>query len=534
MGFKSVYKIDVDTAAFDRFKEEFAKYDAMLSKMPAAWAESARAQVAATMAMAGINQQVSREEKEKSKRQKEEQDQLKKQGQETAAFWKDIGHSTDRVLSNIGNITRHFLSWSSLTGIFTGLLGIGGSLYGLDRMAFGVGSQRVQAAGLGVSTAEQRAFDVNYRRLFQNPEGVLSNVANAKSDWTKRGYFSVLGVNDIDRKDPAQLAIELTDRAAAIFAKNPTKQYADATGLTNFFSMEDLRSLTAGNRGAARSGYQTDVNRFGFNDSVAEKWQEFSIKMSEASDRIESALVNGLVDLAPTLGKLTDSLAHFVDVAAHGPKVKEWLDGITDALERLTKWIGEKTDGSGAASPGSGGGSDYKSTGIYAGIGAAAGFAAAGPPGAVVGAALGFGVGNAVDKPFHNHNPGNLRAWGDAPIVDGFAQFSSDQEGLNALAKQLLLYQDRDHLNSVREIITKYAPPKENDTGAYIKRVANRLGVNEWEKVNLHDTGILTKLIMAIINQESGRKFGETKIQVSNQIGANITSNSNQAAVTNQ
>lgn len=546
MGFKSVFKVDVDKGQFDAFKSEFEKFDAMLAKMPAAWSESGRAMAAATMAMAGINQQMAKEEKEKAKAAKEDQDLIKKQAQESAAYWKDIGHSTDRVLTNISGITRHFLSWSALTGVFTGLLGVG-SLFGLDRMAGNVGSQRVQAAGLGVSTAEQRAFDINYRRLLASPEGLLSNVANAKSDWSKRGYFGVLGVNDIDKKDPAQLSIELVERAAKIFAKNPTKQYADATGLSNFFSMEDLRSLLAGNRGAAAAGYGRDVGRLGYDDSSAEKWQEFSIKMSEASARLESSLVNGLSDLAPQLGKLTDSLAHLVDVASHSPKVREWIDDIVGALDRLAKWLDNSSSGGSfftgpVANFARGNGPEILSS-------AAAGMAVAGPPGAMA-AVIGDGIANAKIIPHAEdrqysawqrllltvgspHNPGNLRKWGDTPTFKGFARFNSDEDGERALGKQLLLFNDRDHLNTIRSIIGKYAPPNENDTEGYIKKVSQGMGAKDSDHLDLHNTATLAQLMLAIIKRETGGRYGadkDTLIKIMNGTGNNVTVNANQAA----
>ena len=36
-----------------------------------------------------------------------------------------------------------------------------------------------------------------------------------------------------------------------------------------------------------------------------------------------------------------------------------------------------------------------------------------------------------------NHNPGNLRAWGKLPIVGGYAQFATDEDGWRALRRQI-------------------------------------------------------------------------------------------------
>jgi len=49
--------------------------------------------------------------------------------------------------------------------------------------------------------------------------------------------------------------------------------------------------------------------------------------------------------------------------------------------------------------------------------------------------------------------------------------------GIRALAKVLTNYKKIHNLNTVRQIISRYAPPNENQTTAYIQSVAKQLGV---------------------------------------------------------
>lgn len=108
------------------------------------------------------------------------------------------------------------------------------------------------------------------------------------------------------------------------------------------------------------------------------------------------------------------------------------------------------------------------------------------------------------------NNPGNMRDWdhGVTPIRRGFAVFNSMEQGLSALAGNILKYQERGW-NSMREFFSHYAPPGENNTGAYISDVANRLGVDPDQKVNLGDQGTMTRLMAAIVNHEQGyQPFG--------------------------
>ena len=84
-----------------------------------------------------------------------------------------------------------------------------------------------------------------------------------------------------------------------------------------------------------------------------------------------------------------------------------------------------------------------------------------------------------------NNNPGNIRHgqnWQglnpDGRNIDpAFCVFKSPVFGIRALAKVLMNYKKIHGLNTVRQIISRYAPPNENQTKAYIKTVAEQIGV---------------------------------------------------------
>ena len=56
----------------------------------------------------------------------------------------------------------------------------------------------------------------------------------------------------------------------------------------------------------------------------------------------------------------------------------------------------------------------------------------------------------------------------------------------------------------MQEIINRWAPPVENDTGAYVSQVAKVVGVSPTEPLNLDDDLIMAKLVTAIIWHENG------------------------------
>lgn len=112
------------------------------------------------------------------------------------------------------------------------------------------------------------------------------------------------------------------------------------------------------------------------------------------------------------------------------------------------------------------------------------------------------------------NNPGNLRSWGDTPTANGFANFASSQQGLSAMAGNLLAYSRRYGLNTVEEIIKRWAPSSENNTGAYIDSVSKALGVKSGDKLNLEDPKVLASLMGAITKHENGyNPFSATDLQ---------------------
>lgn len=111
---------------------------------------------------------------------------------------------------------------------------------------------------------------------------------------------------------------------------------------------------------------------------------------------------------------------------------------------------------------------------------------------------------------WRNRNPGNIEhstanKWQGlaGPPSDGrFCRFVSHEFGLRALAVLLVSYQDRHGLRTVRAIVTRWAPPRENDTAAYITAVARRIGVGPDDPLDLHRHAHLRPLVEAVVAHE--------------------------------
>ncbi len=75
--------------------------------------------------------------------------------------------------------------------------------------------------------------------------------------------------------------------------------------------------------------------------------------------------------------------------------------------------------------------------------------------------------------------------------------------GYRALMINLRTYMQRDGLNTIEKIITKWAPPCENNTRGYIERVSREMGTPA--DLELHPTkSVLSNLAAAISSVENG------------------------------
>ncbi|WP_312395778.1 structural protein [Stutzerimonas kunmingensis] len=117
-----------------------------------------------------------------------------------------------------------------------------------------------------------------------------------------------------------------------------------------------------------------------------------------------------------------------------------------------------------------------------------------------------------------NYNPGNIERngtrWQGMAVAQAdsrFIVFSHPVWGIRAIARTLITYQDarraRDgsRIDSVREIIERWAPAHENDTDAYAKQVAKALGIGpDDETVDVYDFATMRALVQAIVRHENG------------------------------
>jgi hypothetical protein len=131
-----------------------------------------------------------------------------------------------------------------------------------------------------------------------------------------------------------------------------------------------------------------------------------------------------------------------------------------------------------------------------------------------------------VPRGVRANNPGNLER-GKKPWVgevnDGreprFAQFKTPEDGIRAIGVCVMTYVDHRKANdgsaidSVDDIINRWAPSHENDTRAYAAHVAALLKVDPFEKVNFYAWDNIRALTCGLIEHENGlNPYSDTTI----------------------
>jgi hypothetical protein len=115
-----------------------------------------------------------------------------------------------------------------------------------------------------------------------------------------------------------------------------------------------------------------------------------------------------------------------------------------------------------------------------------------------------------------NNNPLNItgQGWGGQTGADGkFAQFATAEDGRAAADANLQAYYHKHGLNSVAGVVSRWAPPNENDTQAYIQHVSQKLGVGPNDPLGLDDPTARGRLLDVMSEHETPGSAAPTDLK---------------------
>lgn len=341
MATKSIIDIDVEDSQFKAFYEIYQKFQSSVEEMPASWKafnsetnKSKSAYGALIFSLdrtkGGIN--------EANKSQKSFNNTLRT----SERLMHSMASNSAAIAKNIFGIGKFLLKLSAV-----GLAGTVGGAFGLGALGnFAVSGQR-QARGLGLNQGQMRAFGTDFGR-YVSP-GMLSNMAGAQSDFTKRQYLAMaagVSYGQAGSESVDQLAIQSAIRAHQWWQKTApamrTQQTLQAAGFGQVgFTMEDMRRL--GNTPmselmTAQSQYKKDVGTLSVTDKTTSEWYKLTRQLALAGQTIETVLVKKLGQLAPTFSQLTDTVTKDISKLINSitpADIDKFANGIKDIASYL-------------------------------------------------------------------------------------------------------------------------------------------------------------------------------------------------------
>ena len=118
---------------------------------------------------------------------------------------------------------------------------------------------------------------------------------------------------------------------------------------------------------------------------------------------------------------------------------------------------------------------------------------------------------NNLPRGLRNNNPGNIRINGDLfrgevrPSKDkSFKQFETMAYGYRAMFVILRNYIRNYKLDTIRKMISRWAPPKENHTEAYVKAVSDYAGIPADDPINVNDREQMIRIVAGMSRVENG------------------------------
>ncbi|WP_105464091.1 lytic transglycosylase domain-containing protein [Escherichia coli] len=361
MAAKSIVEIDVQDEKFQSFLEKFNEYQKALSELPEQWrgavhglGEAAKetervrngtegitkAFADGVTALASVNDGLDRLNGNLEKATKTQTEFNRKSGG-ARNFLNKASKDAKSLAGHIKDATTSLLSWGTVLGIFSGLAGAGG-LWGLNHLAGNASAQRFTAMGLGTTAGGLNSTAVDFQKALGNPVGTLGAIRDAQLDLSKRWQFRSMGIDNPDR-DPAELLPEMIKAARDIFERNgSTQQGAEAYGLTNYFTLDDLnrfKKMSDEEIDAMAKQAQQDTRRLQLTDQQIRQWQDFNIQLDRSKASIGNTFIRGLAPLVPELGKLSDAFSGAIETVLKSPELGKWIDGLSDGIRRFGHYL---------------------------------------------------------------------------------------------------------------------------------------------------------------------------------------------------
>jgi hypothetical protein len=348
MGLKSILDVVVNDADFKRFQKLFDGYRESLKDLPGLWDSSTESAGAAAGASTDMAAAVAATAAALHKISQENA-LVSRQTENQAKSWRDMAKSANTFVHHITDATRSLLRWAGLTGIISGILGVGG-LFGIERLASFAGNQRASSFALGVKPGDIKAFETNLGARGFDTNSFLGNVNTGMMDLTSPQFLGLrgaLGANfDPRGKEVGDVALQtisaLKRQVDAIPLGELFEPTAHARKLDQIMSMEDLQRLrrTPANE-VADYAKQISVDRQTFNlpDKTLKAWQNLEAQFTRSATTLKDVVIDKLSALAEPIANLSNAFTKAVGDLLSRPELADWINKLAGGIEWLANYL---------------------------------------------------------------------------------------------------------------------------------------------------------------------------------------------------
>ena len=348
---RSVFEIDVKDEKFQRFLGLFQGYHDQLGKMSGFWNDASTAAAGAEASTGSMVETLSAGAASAALIA-EGMSRTEASSARASSTFSTMADRAKSIAGWVEHATVRLAKWSILS-LGAGLIGGGVGLFGLDRLGESVGATRRTAQGLGISSGELNAFNVNFGSRLGLGADFLDTIQGARADLSERWKFSGLGISgsEVESADTARLTTDVIQRAHDLWQQagpaGHNTQWMQAHGLGGIMSFNQWQQIGAQSQGDLNNWsaqYQRDARSMSVTDPMQKQWVEFTTQLERAGKQIEIALVDGLEPLikSDALQKLSASIVTMVDKFFANNNVVAGIDHLAEGISKLGDYLGSE------------------------------------------------------------------------------------------------------------------------------------------------------------------------------------------------
>ncbi len=349
---RSIIDIDVHDEKWKKFTESFKDYQESTAKLNEAWKHFDVSVNKPRMATAALDKAIGR---------------ARKSSEAMAKTWAKVGDSighSDKSLSRfertihgvergLSRVARIGLSLGKFA-LAAGGIGFAGGLFGMDLLANSAMQRQKAARGLGMPIGQVSAFKTYMEPYLSNPAGTLAAIVNARRTTQGMAALSALGFQPSEYDNPnlnrMQFSEQVAEKVRALYLNARRNEpnvpiesilkayHVQALG----FSVEDARRLANTPQSQLRASFSHMVGaarQLQVPERLATEWANLAVQLKRAGIAIETALTDRLAKLAPLIGTMSADIVKFIDRFVNSKEVGRVIDDIAGGLKDFDRFL---------------------------------------------------------------------------------------------------------------------------------------------------------------------------------------------------